>query len=195
VLRVACCALHVARCTLCVAHCPLEWSPASLTKAATSRGGRCTRPKQTHWQFARVHGASIWSSRALPLPQVCDGLFPAEIQSKSLVFAQNDTGEKVNTRRAKVCLSCLATLQRSGNGDLETHHIHKRGHAPIRQTANHTYSKHMRPLSGKRGSTGPRACSRPVEMPTSAPSPNRKPSANLEEALWKTHLVVRCGVQ
>mmetsp|Transcript_4609 Transcript_4609/g.16360 ORF Transcript_4609/g.16360 Transcript_4609/m.16360 type:complete len:205 (-) Transcript_4609:881-1495(-) len=35
--------------------------------------------------------------------------------------------------------------------------------------------------------TGPRACMRDVEMPTSAPRPNRNPSLNRVDALWNTH--------
>ena len=44
-------------------------------------------------------------------------------------------------------------------------------------------------LAVKRPSTptGPLAWIRPVEIPTSAPSPNRYPSANRVEALWNTH--------
>lgn len=40
--------------------------------------------------------------------------------------------------------------------------------------------------------TGPRAWMRAVDMPTSAPNPKRKPSANRELALWKTHALSTC---
>ncbi len=35
--------------------------------------------------------------------------------------------------------------------------------------------------------TGPRACILPVDIPTSAPSPKRKPSANLDNGVWSEY--------